>query len=179
MTDYAQRMTEAEREQRWKNQRPRDASTVILLDRRESEPRVLLGRRHDRHVFLPGKYVFPGGRVDRGDGRVRAAAELDPRVQARLVNRMKQGQSLHRARALALAAVREVFEETGIAIGRPVPGIRSRARDWGAFYNLGLAPDLSGLRFIARAITPPRRPRRFDTRFFALDLTGTASRPRR
>ena len=43
---------------------PKDASTLILLDRSGSEPKVLMGKRHDRHVFMPGAYVFPGGRVD-------------------------------------------------------------------------------------------------------------------
>jgi len=43
---------------------PKDASTLILLDRSGAEPKVLMGKRHDRHVFMPGAYVFPGGRVD-------------------------------------------------------------------------------------------------------------------
>ena len=173
MADLAERLTNAEREQRWKNQRPKDAATVIMLDRSEDEPRVLMGRRHDRHVFLPGMYVFPGGRVDRTDGYIPAAAELEPAVQSRLLTAMKQGKSAHRTRALALAAIREVFEETGIAIGKPHEGKPPKTTDWSDFFSHGLAPDLSVLRFVARAITPPRRPRRFDTRFFAIDMTET------
>ena len=173
MADLAERLTNAEREQRWKNQRPKDAATVIMLDRSENEPRVLMGRRHDRHVFLPGMYVFPGGRVDRTDGYIPAAAEIQPAVQTRLLGEMKQGKGAHRARALGLAAIREVFEETGIAIGKPHDTCAPRATDWTDFFGLGLAPDLSVLRFVARAITPPRRPRRFDTRFFAIDMTQT------
>ena len=103
MADLAERLTNAEREQRWKNQRPKDAATVIMLDRSENEPRVLMGRRHDRHVFLPGMYVFPGGRVDRTDGYIPAAAELQPAVQTRLLGEMKQGKGAHRARALGHA----------------------------------------------------------------------------
>ena len=173
MNDYAERMTAANRDRSFKNRRPSDASTVIMLDRRDGRYHALLGRRHDRHVFLPGKYVFPGGRVDRSDGRMPAAAELRPDVTAKLLEDMKQGKGEHRARALALAAIREVFEETGIAIGRPQEGLRTRSSNWKDFYDLGLAPDLSVLNFIARAITPPGRPRRFDTRFFAVDMTET------
>lgn len=174
MSDLATKLTKAEREQRWKNQRPRDASTVLLLEKRGGVAHVLLGRRHDRHRFLPGKYVFPGGRVDRGDGFVKAVGELDPRVGDKLLSGMKRGAGAHRARALALAAVREVFEETGIAIGLPAQSLKTTNPDWRAFFDLGLAPDLSVLRFVGRAITPPRRPRRFDTRFFAVDIDRCA-----
>ena len=69
-----------------------------------------------------------------------------------------------------MAAVRETFEEVGLIVGtefskRP----RTRSAPWRAFLDTGYAPDLSGLRYFARAITPPGRPRRFDTRFFVLD----------
>ena len=173
MKDYADRMTRANRDRSFKNRPPRDASTVILLDRSKGRYHALLGRRHDRHVFLPGKFVFPGGRVDRSDGRIPAAAELRPDVTDKLLLDMKRGKGAHGARALALAAIREVFEETGIAIGKPHDTCAPRATDWTDFFGLGLAPDLSVLRFVARAITPPRRPRRFDTRFFAIDMTQT------
>ncbi len=169
--DFTRRLNETRREQRWANQRPRDAATVILLDRSQASPRVLMGRRHMGHAFMPGKFVFPGGRVDRCDGSVPAATEPDQAMIERLSIAMKGKPSPRRARALAAAAVRETFEETGIALGLPASGNRSRHADWRAFFDLGLAPDLSALTFIARAITPPRRPRRFDTRFFAIDMT--------
>jgi hypothetical protein len=53
--------------------RPKDAATLILIDRSGDKPKVLVGKRHDKVVFMPGKYVFPGGRVDRSRhrGRVR------------------------------------------------------------------------------------------------------------
>ena len=76
--DQAERLNNAVRRQDWPNSRPRDAATLIIIDRREGEPRVLMGRRHDAHVFLPGKFVFPGGRISTSDSRLRAGDDLDP-----------------------------------------------------------------------------------------------------
>ncbi len=45
--------------------RPVDAATLILVDRTVATPKVLVGKRHDKVVFMPGKFVFPGGRVDK------------------------------------------------------------------------------------------------------------------
>ena len=58
--------------------RPRDAATLILLDRRSRAPKVLMGRRHEGHRFMPGKFVFPGGRIDRSDRLMPSATELRP-----------------------------------------------------------------------------------------------------
>ncbi|WP_419912539.1 NUDIX hydrolase [Hoeflea sp.] len=145
--------------------RPKDAATLILIDRSGSEPALLMGKRHSAHAFMPDTYVFPGGRRDRGDGYVPAADKLHPAVEEKLMNRMPKPASAFRARALAIAAVRETFEEVGILIGGPGPAIRHQ--DWSAFAHRSLAPRLSPLRYVARAITPPGRTRRFDTRFFA------------
>ena len=145
--------------------RPRDAATLILIDRSGLEPAVLMGKRHQAHAFMPDTYVFPGGRRDRGDGRVPVSDELHPAVVGRLLQKMANPATEFRARALAIAAVRETHEEVGILIastGRPSP-----QPDWQAFKERGLAPKLSPLRFVARATTPPRQKRRFDTRFFA------------
>ena len=98
--------------------RPRDAATLVIVDTARNEPRVLMGRRRADQVFLPGKYVFPGGRVDRGDGAVEAAHELKDGEIAKLLMDMKGRASVTRARALALAAVRETYEEAGIRVGR-------------------------------------------------------------
>jgi len=165
--DQAERLNNAVRRQDWPNSRPRDAATLIIIDRREGEPRVLMGRRHDAHVFLPGKFVFPGGRISTSDSRLRAGDDLDPLVMRKLLVDMKGRPSRDRARGLALTAIRETFEETGLLIGK-LRGENSSTRSpqWREFLDLGVIPSLAGLRFIARAITPPRRPRRFDTRFF-------------
>jgi 8-oxo-dGTP pyrophosphatase MutT (NUDIX family) len=150
--------------------RPSDAATLIILRRNGRETRVLMGKRHSNSAFMPGKYVFPGGRVDTADCRLKPAADLDPAVADKLMVRMRGRPSPARARGLAMAAVRETFEEVGLIVGTE-PGERPRTRSapWQAFLATGYAPSLSGLRYFARAITPPGRPRRFDTRFFVLD----------
>ena len=158
------------------NQVPVDAASLILLRQGPGGYEVLMGRRHDRHKFLPGVFVFPGGRIDREDAHMPACAEPSPALLAKVQADMKGRPSPARARGLLLAAIRETFEETGIALGRtghqPL-GLAGRHDSWQGFAGLGLRPDPSELVPVARAITPPRRPRRFDTRFFALD--GTAS----
>jgi 8-oxo-dGTP pyrophosphatase MutT (NUDIX family) len=165
-----------ERDQTHANVRPRDAATLILLDHSAGLPKVLLGRRHHSHKFLPGKFVFPGGRVEASDGTAPVATPLHPEVEKRLMQRM-QRPSLRRARAFAVAAIREACEETGILLGRRAPATpMPDAEPWQAFAQAGLAPDLSQLHFVARAITPPRRPRRFDTRFFVADSSAIAHR---
>ena len=61
MTD---RMTSSERDQSFPDSEPRDAATIMLIDRAGVTPKVLLGRRHAGHKFMPGKFVFPGGRIE-------------------------------------------------------------------------------------------------------------------
>ena len=150
--------------------RPKDAATLIVLRRQAGQCRVLMGQRSEQHRFMPGKFVFPGGRVDRADSRIEPQTSLAPVVEEKLLNRMHGRPSTLRARALAMAAVRETFEETGLAIGESVDHTpRTRSADWRAFFETGVAPSLEHMHFVARAITPPHRVRRFDTRFFAVD----------
>lgn len=145
--------------------RPRDAATLILIDRDGREPRVLMGRRSLRHAFMPGRYVFPGGRTDPTDSRIPVAAGLPPEEEQRLPGTGARA-SAARARAIALSAVRETYEEAGLLIGRPGP-FATNKEHWQGFVEHGVQPALDGLRFVARAITPPGRVRRFDTRFLA------------
>jgi len=144
--------------------RPRDAATLILVRRDPPEPRVLMGRRAEGHVFMASKWVFPGGRIDRADFRAPCASELRPEVAA-VVGRAAPPA---RARALALAAVRETFEETGLLLAKEAPP-RPAAGPWRDFLARGALPDLEALDYVARAITPPGRSRRFDARFFMAD----------
>lgn len=149
--------------------RPRDAATMILIDRSKRLPRFLLGKRNPNCAFLPGRFVFPGGRVEAFDGRMNAYGALAGHVEQRLTTRVQRPSS-QRARAYPLAAIRELAEETGLLLGEAdlgTPGIP--ADDWRVFAERGIFPSLDGIWFIARTITPLGLSRRFDTRFFAAD----------
>lgn len=170
---WAERMTQAERDQTFPESEPRDAATLMLIDRSASEPKVLLGRRHANHKFMPGKFVFPGGRIEVADAQMAAASELDPAAEAKIRTRPREG--LPPPRAFPLAAIRETFEETGLMLGIQSQKIATApSPDWEGFVKAGILPDLAHVHFIARAITPPRRPKRFDTRFFTVDAEHIA-----
>lgn len=145
-----------------------------------------MGRRHAALAFMPGKFVFPGGRADPGDGAMVAASELSHDDTQKLLTGMGTRATQRRARALGLCAIRETFEETGLRISRQpseMPCISDRKlpshksmssdgiilpdnKDWCAFLEHGALPALGDLRYFARAVTPPGHVRRFDTRFF-------------
>jgi 8-oxo-dGTP pyrophosphatase MutT (NUDIX family) len=157
------------------NLRPKDAATLIVVDRAGPVPKVLLGKRHHGHKFMPGKYVFPGGGLEPADKRVPVARGLDPHAEASLMREVKHPSPV-KARALALAAIRETAEETGLILGVPGPAATMPDGHWAMFTKARILPDLSAVHFIARAITPPRRPKRFDARFFAVDASAIAHR---
>jgi 8-oxo-dGTP pyrophosphatase MutT (NUDIX family) len=176
LADRAERLTRTNRDQSFPNLKPRDSATLILIDRSESVPKVLLGRRHDRHKFMPGKFVFPGGRIEAADRAMAAAAPLHEHDVTRLMKQVKHP-SAAKAAGYALTAIRETYEETGLMLGVPhAGGVTTPLGVWEAFGKAGLLPDLSVIHFIARAITPPRRPLRFDSRFFAADVSAIAKR---
>jgi 8-oxo-dGTP pyrophosphatase MutT (NUDIX family) len=85
----------------------RDAACLILVDRSEAEPRLLMGRRLATQVFLPNKWVFPGGRVEDDDRALAVQLAADVAAAANDTNRL----------AFALAAIRELFEEAGVVLG--------------------------------------------------------------
>jgi 8-oxo-dGTP pyrophosphatase MutT (NUDIX family) len=150
------------------NTRPKDAGILIVIRRDSDGHRLLMGRRSSRHAFMPNLVVFPGGRVDRTDYTGPSADELAKPVLNKLLQQTPAAMSPRRARAIALSAIRETCEETGVLLGRPATSDRpSRAGAWQPFIERSLLPSLKDLRFVARAITPPRRNRRFDARFFA------------
>jgi 8-oxo-dGTP pyrophosphatase MutT (NUDIX family) len=159
--------------------RPADAATLIIIDRKGKSPKVLMGKRHAGLKFMPGKFVFPGGRIEAGDRSMTVMGALHPRVEQALMARVTRP-STQRSRALALAAIRETFEETGLLLGTKDygdyggPESAPAGTPWIAFQERSVFPDLETLHFIGRAITPPKRVRRFDTRFFAVDRTAIA-----
>jgi 8-oxo-dGTP pyrophosphatase MutT (NUDIX family) len=124
-----------------------------------------MGRRPLGSRFMPGVYVFPGGAVETQDSKVQPATTLTPDV----THWLKVGGSAVRARAMAVSAVRETFEETGLMLGaRGDPGLQHDST-WRIWSDDGLAPDLAALELAGRAITPTSRPIRFHARFFVAD----------
>lgn len=145
----------------------RPAATVILARQTPAGPQILMGMRGASAVFMPSKYVFPGGAVDAADAQVPLARPIAA-AQAALLADAPGPQ------ALAAAAIRELWEETGLALGHPGAWPGPVPAGWQGFAARGLCPVADGLRFVFRAITPPGRPRRFDARFFLADATGIA-----
>lgn len=149
--------------------RPKDAATLMLVRRTPDGPRILMGQRGRGHSFMPDKYVFPGGKVDPTDGTVAAASE----PASDTLTALAHGGVRRRARAFALAAVREMWEEAGLLVARTatagIPAYRGPDPGWQSLFAAGAAPHLEPLRYIGRAITPPSRHKRFDARFFMAD----------
>ena len=152
----------------------RDAATVIVLRDAQTRPRVLMGQRGKSAVFMPSKFVFPGGAVDAVDATIPLARPPAPDCAARLADGAQTPPA-----AILAAAVRELWEETGLLLG--TPDVRAAAlqapRGWRGYLATGHLPDGAALEYVFRAITPPGRPRRFDARFFLVRAEALASDP--
>lgn len=146
----------------------RNAATVIVLRDRLTEPSILMGQRGAKAVFMPNKFVFPGGAVDATDGAVPLASDLPALCRERLGEKSEPGLQS----ALAAAAIRELWEETGLILGEPGDWQGTVPEDWLSFAEKGYRPSASALQFVFRAVTPPGRPRRFDARFFLVDASA-------
>ena len=143
----------------------RNAATVIVLRDRHDAPSILMGQRGAKAAFMPNKFVFPGGAVDPQDAAVPLAAPVPELCHARLADDAPDGMQT----ALAAAAIRELWEETGLILGQPGAWQGTPPEDWTEFAASGHLPSAAPLQFVFRAITPPGRPRRFDARFFLID----------
>ena len=118
---------------------------------------------------MPNKFVFPGGRLDLADQRLQVRGTLHSAVLTRLRKATRKDVADRKLRGLALAAIRETFEETGVVIGRETKArCTTRHPAWLQYFQHGVEPPLESMDFIARAITPAYRTRRFDTRFFMI-----------
>lgn len=147
---------------------PRAAASLILVRFDAAEPQILLGQRPFSMRFMPGKYVFPGGLPRRSDGLVSHRGDV-PIAPGHC------GCSAKALRALALAAIRETFEEVGIRVA--APGLSTPPKGWRAFCASGQVPDLSPLRYLGRAITPTMLKHRYDARFFWMDAASILEQP--
>lgn len=128
-----------------KTVRARHAASLLVLRHTAGNPEVLMGMRGHRHRFMPNRLVFPGGAVDRADLTAPCATPLAPHTERLL----RKNANAHLAHGIAAAAARELLEEAGLSLGAP--------------------PALDGLEFLARAVTPPANPIRFNARFLVVD----------
>lgn len=149
----------------------RNAATVIVLRDRHDDPSILMGQRGADAAFMPNKFVFPGGAVDAADGAVPLATKLPAVCHDRLAEDAPAGLQ----HALAAAAIRELWEETGLILGTPGTWNEPVHSDWQTFAATGHLPAADALQFVFRALTPPGRPRRFDARFFLVDAAAIRS----
>lgn len=154
--------------------RPRIASTLVLTCGPKDNPKILMGQRSKRHDFMPSVYVFPGGRVDRADSYAPYAGDLSARTQRIL----EAAYTPRKSRAVALASIRETWEETGLMLGAKMDITRNiNHAAYDAFRKAGQLPDLSGIEVFGRAVTPPHRHKRFDTWFFVRHMGDIAPLP--
>lgn len=144
----------------------RNAATLILVRDRDSKPSVLMGQRGHTAAFMPSKFVFPGGAADEFDAAVGDTLRIAPSCRKRLA---QDPSSEIAPETLVAAAIRELWEETGLRMARRGDWPLDRHPDWAGFFENGLAPEPEGLTYFFRAITPEGRPRRFDARFFVGD----------
>ncbi len=152
----------------------RNAATVIVLRDRETAPRILMGQRGAKAAFMPNKFVFPGGAVDPADSDIPLANPLPDICSQRLLDDILVPPAT--PHAIAAAAIRELWEETGQVLGSAQPW-DTPPDDWASFAATGHRPNAAPLQFVFRALTPPGRPRRFDARFFLVDAQDLMSDP--
>jgi len=169
--------------------KPRPASTIVLPREGEEGMEVLLLKRVKSAGFVPGAYVFPGGRVDRGDATDDLVRQVSGLTKDAAAGRLGLFVGEPPAIAYYLAAVREAFEETGILVGidgrrQPVPaadtnGLMARMQDmllanrvtFDRMLEMAHARlDGAAMEYVAHWITPIVEARRYDTRFFAAEV---------
>lgn len=155
---------------------PKPAATLVLVDERGGQLRFVMGRRNKNLKFMPGVLVFPGGSVDPDDASTGSADAPAADMLVRIQQNLPQGSAPDLAKGLMMAAVRELAEETGILLGQKTTEPPDHP-DWHQFADQALVPSIGSLRLLARAITPPLMPRRFDTWFFICRLPKDAYIP--
>lgn len=165
---------------------------MLLLRESDAGLQVLMTKRAAGLSFMAGLWVFPGGRMEDADRSsaivTRAATTRLESIRDRMLG--LEGRPISRETALALhvAACRETFEESGVLLARPRLGTAGlddaqiervashRASDAtaAAFLHLlemeDLLLDLDRLVYWSHWITPSLEKKRFDTRFFAVQV---------
>ena len=149
--------------------KPRNAASLILLKEDHKGIKVLLGKRSSKVRFMPNAWVFPGGVIDKKDFRQNITSSLDPKI----IKKLAVANNFNLANALAVTAIRETAEETGLLLGKFNENISNKNLDLHNGVDLlashKLVPDLSKISYLGRAITPTFSPIRFHARFFVAD----------
>ena len=128
-----------------------------------------MGQRGAKAAFMPNKFVFPGGAVDAEDANI----PLDQGIDDLCAERLGEEADPNLIHPLCVAAIRELWEETGLILGAPEDW-QDAPKDWSGFAKAGFRPSAEKMYFFFRAITPPGPPRRFDARFFLVDADQLA-----
>lgn len=141
---------------------PKDAAAIILL-RDPDDPKVFWVKRAKTLKFMANYHAFPGGQRDAED------------TEVPMINAENDADAVMR-----VAALRELFEETGVLIARGAEELSAARRaalrqelheERTSFKDLlaraRLQLDASLLTEAPRWVTPPHLPRRYDTRFYA------------
>ncbi len=140
----------------------KDAASLIVVKNPATRPQVLLGKRAASNRFMPNRYVFPGGGLQAEDYRTAVLSALDSTYTGPMGVRGNRD----KARALACAAVRETFEETGLLLSTPEQLRDITHRRPPDSTAAQPAPMLGQVQYIGRATTPVGLPMRFNARFF-------------
>ena len=139
----------------------RDAASLIIYRHQQNRLQALMGKRSDQAKFAPGIYVFPGGNIETEDGKIHTAPGFNTSgLSARAAKKLP---------LLALTAIRETWEETGLMVAQKGQQLQASGTSWDAFSNLGLSPAPHRLEYLGRAITPTYSSTRFHARFFATE----------
>ncbi len=166
------------------------AATVVLARDGEAGLEILLVRRSRASGFVPGAWVFPGGRVDSTDAAEGVLTRTDGLTPERACARLGlEADADPPAIAYFIAAAREAFEETGLLVGTTVDGgpaqpstdnprmdqarvavLEDRVEFGDALAATGCRVDGGRIAYIGHWITPEAEPRRYDTRFFLADV---------
>lgn len=151
--------------------RPRHAASLILLKPDGADGLVLMGKRPSASEFIPDAFVFPGGKLDPADRQIQSPHPLTPQTLSALRGAASGDDRL--SQSLAYASIRETYEETGLLVGQAGHFSGPDVGTWHELRQRGLSPDASGLRLLARAITPAISPVRYHARFFVVQARST------
>jgi 8-oxo-dGTP pyrophosphatase MutT (NUDIX family) len=157
------------------------AASVVLLRDGDAGLEVFLMRRAVEASAYGGMHVFPGGKLDPAD-RALESTRLDRSARELHAALGERALTPTDAVAIHVAALRELFEESGVLLasdmqGSAGAGLQSESARGRAFNEMVHA---GGLRLATRALAPwsrwitPVMPgtkrRRFDTRFFVASM---------